>query len=248
MKIVCKVCHLKTSFFITLIVVAVIAIYSFAGKNAGWQAGLNGSYWSEGRSDTSYLIAISDNYFSYTAFNKAKKQFYFTWGGPLQSSGDGMMLPVEFNSLDSAAVGQVLRVQIQADQQGLLFFGHQYKRAQASPSALAGCWRIAGRMQDGKMTEMPLGPRRTLKLLTNNRFQWMAINIETGAFLGTGGGTYSFKDGKYTENIEFFSRDSTRVGQSLSFDAKVENGKWFHAGKSSKGDPISEVWVHLNED
>jgi hypothetical protein len=60
--------------------------------------------------------------------------------------------------------------------------------------------------------------------------------------MGTGGGTYTFKDGKYTENIEFFSRDSSRVGSSLAFDGKLENGDWHHSGLSSKGDPIYEVW------
>ncbi|MCH5689221.1 hypothetical protein LWM68_36260 [Niabella sp. W65] len=96
------------------------------------------------------------------------------------------------------------------------------------------------------MADIPLRPRRTLKLLTATRFQWAAINVETGEFSGTGGGTYTFKDGKYTEHIEFFSRDSSRVGMSLTFDGRLEGGNWIHSGKSSKGDPIYEVWGTLN--
>src|SRR5574343_326746 len=89
------------------------------------------------------------------------------------------------------------------------------------------------------------GPYTTdgYKLLTGTRFQWFAINIETGEFSGTGGGTYQFINGKYTENIEFFSRDSSRVGASLQFSAKIEEGKWHHSGLSSKGDPIYEIWT-----
>ena len=82
-----------------------------------------------------------------------------------------------------------------------------------------------------------------MKILSGTRFQWIAYNTETKEFLGTGGGTYTTEAGKYTENIEFFSRDSSRVGASLSFDFSLENGDWRHKGKSSKGDPIDEVWT-----
>ncbi|MGB4902866.1 MAG: hypothetical protein WBP00_18965, partial [Saprospiraceae bacterium] len=58
-----------------------------------------------------------------------------------------------------------------------------------------------------------------------------------------GGGTYTSADGKYTETIEFFSRDKSRVGSSLSFDAKVDGGTWDHSGKSSTGNPVLEIWT-----
>jgi hypothetical protein len=93
------------------------------------------------------------------------------------------------------------------------------------------------------MGEMQMGPRKTLKICSGGRFQWMAINPETKEFFGTGGGTYTLKDGKYTETLEFFSRDNSRVGASLGFDAKVEGNKWQHTGKSSKGDRVNEVWT-----
>ena len=90
------------------------------------------------------------------------------------------------------------------------------------------------------------GPRKTLKMLTGTRFQWFAINPETKQFSGTGGGTYSFENGKYTENIWSFSRDSSRVGAKLVFDGKLVDGKWHHSGLSSKGDKIYEVWGRAN--
>lgn len=65
------------------------------------------------------------------------------------------------------------------------------------------------------MVSMRPGARKTIKILSGTRFQWAAINSETGEFFGTGGGNYTFKDGKYTENIEYFSRDASRVGASL---------------------------------
>jgi hypothetical protein len=58
-----------------------------------------------------------------------------------------------------------------------------------------------------------------------------------------GGGTYTAKDGKYIENITFFSRDDSRVGASLDFNYEVIDGEWHHSGLSSKGDPIYEIWT-----
>ncbi len=112
-----------------------------------------------------------------------------------------------------------------------------------TPGKLSGAWLITGRMNDGKMSKMNPGARRTMKILSGTRFQWIAYNVDTKEFLGTGGGTYTTENGKYTENILFFSRDNNRVGASLQFDFTLEDGNWRHKGLSSKGDLIDEVWT-----
>jgi hypothetical protein len=117
-----------------------------------------------------------------------------------------------------------------------------WKRIDEGKGGLSGNWRITSRDQNGQMVAMTPGARKTIKLLSDTRFQWAAINTETGEFFGTGGGKYTFKDGKYTEMIEFFSRDSSRVGMSLTFDATLTGNEWLHSGKSSKGDPVKEIW------
>lgn len=96
---------------------------------------------------------------------------------------------------------------------------------------------------NGYEQAMQRGDRKTLKLLSGTRFQWMAINPVTKEFFGTGGGTYTFKEGKYTENIEFFSRDSSRVGASLTFDGSVNGNIWTHKGTNSRGEPLHEEWT-----
>jgi hypothetical protein len=111
------------------------------------------------------------------------------------------------------------------------------------PGLLSGAWLITGRMQNNELQKITPGARRTMKIMSGTRFQWIAYNVDTKEFFGTGGGTYLTENGKYTENIEFFSRDSSRVGMSLHFDFAIENGDWRHKGKSSKGDPIDEVWT-----
>jgi len=112
-----------------------------------------------------------------------------------------------------------------------------------TPGKLQGAWLMSGRIRDVKeQTRDTSGPRKTMKILSGTRFQWIAYNTDTKEFMGTGGGTYTTIDGTYTENIEFFSRDNSRVGASLSFQYEVKENEWHHRGLSSKGKPIYEIW------
>lgn len=112
---------------------------------------------------------------------------------------------------------------------------------------LNGTWVITGRKREGEIHSMTPGARRTIKILGGGRFQWIAFNSDTREFSGTGGGNYTAQNGKYTEYIEFFSRDDSRVGASLGFDYAVRNGDWHHSGLSSKGDPIYEIWSNYRK-
>ena len=210
---------------------------------------LNGA-WHSTEGSMEQALIIADGYCMLTKYDKINKKFLNSFGGPLTVTGDKISLKVEFNSDDKTQVGKTLQYEY-AISNNLLTSNiggakMEWQRTDDGKSDLAGNWRITQRKQGDKMGDMPLRARRTLKLLTGTRFQWAAINIETGEFSGTGGGTYTFANGKYTEHIEFFSRDSTRVGASLSFDGKIENGNWIHSGLSSKGDPIYEIWSRMN--
>jgi hypothetical protein len=207
-------------------------------------------YYQEGNRDE--ILSFVEGYFVHAVYDKAGKQFYYTWGGPYQLNDEKISITIEFHSKQKERIGEKVTIpwseinnQLVAAIDGT---GHTWKQLDKGMSDLAGAWRIAGRKQAGQPVSMPLGARRTLKILTGTRFQWAAINIQTGDFSGTGGGTYTFKDGKYTEYIEFFSRDSSRVGASLSFNGKIrDNGReWDHTGLSSKGDPVDETWKKLN--
>ena len=93
------------------------------------------------------------------------------------------------------------------------------------------------------MSVMQRGPRKTIKWLSGTRFQWAAFNPQTKQFFGTGGGTYTLQNGKYTEHIEFFSRNADRVGTQVTFDYEVKNGDWHHRGLSTAGNKIYEIWA-----
>ncbi|MEO0066126.1 MAG: hypothetical protein RI983_1452 [Bacteroidota bacterium] len=196
------------------------------------QQTIKGSYRSKEKADIIY--SLIDGYFVEIKFNLTTKAFEYTWGGPFTKEGNKLIVLTHFDSRNKSVVGKSREIPFNIKNLELIDKGE---------NALAGNWRMSGRKTSDQISENPLRARRTYKLLTGTRFQWFAINIETGEFSGTGGGTYQFINGKYTENIEFFSRDSSRVGTSLQFSAKIEEGKWHHSGLSSKGDPIYEIWT-----
>ncbi|WP_126247008.1 membrane or secreted protein [Chitinophaga rhizosphaerae] len=217
--------------------------YAQSGANGAW------IYQPDAPSDTSVVLLIEDGYFSVTHFTA--HSFVTTFGGATRADNGKLISTFEFSSGDKGMVGQPHEVAFrQAGDELTVTLPEgkvlRWKRApNAVPNSLTGTWRITGRMNEGKMSEMKPGPRKTFKMLTGGRFQWIAMNTETGEFFGTGGGTYSFENGQYTENIEFFSRDNNRVGKQVRFDAKVEDGKWHHSGKSTAGDPMYEIWSRI---
>lgn len=187
------------------------------------------------------VLLFEDGYFMQSVYQD--KQFIGTWGGTFDLKKDSIQFNIEFHTRESKKVGNALTVPFQIKSNSLVIDKNEMQKIDDGNGALAGNWRITGRKQNDKMGEIQRGPRKTLKLLTGTRFQWAAINTETKEFFGTGGGTYTFTNGKYTENIEFFSRDSSRVGASLSFEGEVKGDQWIHSGLSSKGDPIYEIWT-----
>jgi len=207
-------------------------------------------YYLEGNREET--ITFTDGYFVHAVFDKASKQFFYTWGGTYQLSTDRITINIQFHNKQKDKVGQTVTIPWSESNKQLVAAidgaEHSWRQIDNGTGPLAGVWRIAGRKQGTQPVSMALAPRRTLKILSGTRFQWVAINIETGDFSGTGGGAYTFDAGKYTERIEFFSRDSSRVGSALTFNGKVrDNGKaWDHSGLSSKGDPVDEMWKKLN--
>ena len=203
--------------------------------------------WHLQQGSTEQVLIFQDGYFSHSIFDIVNKKFISTYGGIYRTNGKALKLLIEFDtgskedigkekSLSHAVTDKQLQTDISGSQQ-------PWTRIDEGKDKLAGVWRITGRMVDGKVNQMQRGDRKTLKLLSGTRFQWMAINPATKEFFGTGGGTYTFTNGKYSEHIEFFPRDSTRVGASLTFDGSVKDGVWNHSGKSSKGDLLNELWT-----
>jgi len=201
--------------------------------------------WQSGPDENRSVMIVAGKYFSVAVYNLKDKTFTGTYGGTWYVGNDQFIEAHEFNTLKPEMIGveQKTGVKIQKDKLSFTRGAEFYRIDNGTPGALAGAWLITGRVTDKGMQKMTPGARRTMKILSGTRFQWIAYNVETKEFFGTGGGNYSTLNGKYTETIDVFSRDNNRVGTKLEFDFSLnESGDWRHSGKSSKGDPIDEVW------
>lgn len=187
------------------------------------------------------LWLFTDHYCSQI---KYKDDAYIsTFGGPYTYDGKSLTVHVEYNDGDPATVGTTETFQLTASSDGLQAEdGRQWSKQPTVKQELDGLWRITSRKQDDKMTTIERSDRKTIKILVDGYFQWIAINPAVKGFYGTGGGNYTFQNGKYNEQIIFFSRDNARVGANLSFDGSLQHSQWHHSGLSSKGDPIHEIW------
>jgi len=209
-------------------------------------AQLNGA-WQSSSGTESISMIVSGKYFAVSQYDLNGKKFVGTWGGKWTEEKNEFTMDYEFHTISPEKVGATESYSIQKKKNKItLKKGEQVweldRTDDGKPGALEGAWLITGRMVDGKATTNTPGVRRTMKILSGTRFQWIAYNVQTKEFFGTGGGTYTTVNGKYTEQLEFFSRDNSRVGNSLQFDFSIEEGRWRHRGLSSKGEPIDEYW------
>lgn len=228
-----------------LILAAVVFIGAMAFRKSPSAVPVTGAW--QLNAGVEQVLLFMDGYFTHTTYDKAAKRFVQTRGGTYTFHDGKLTVQYEFDSQNPATVGQSVQYTASIKNGQLVTnlngAAEGWKRLDDGGAPLAGLWKITARKQDGELqTIHQRGTRKTVKILTGTRFQWAAIDPGTRQFMGTGGGTYTFADGKYTEQIEFFSRDSSRVGSSLTFDGRLEKGDWHHSGLSSRGEPIYEVW------
>ncbi len=208
------------------------------------------TYTDENGNNIRLISIIADGYYAATSYNGDDGEFINTNGGMFEVKDGRMYLTFEFNFAEKEKVGTSENYAISLDGNELAVEGMEsnWKRLDSGePGDLYGAWLITGRQRDGEISRSTPGERKTMKILSGTRFQWIAYHTGNGGFFGTGGGTYTTEDGKYTENIEFFSRDKTRAGASLQFDYEIKDGEWHHSGFSSKGDPLYEIWTRRSD-
>lgn len=200
--------------------------------------------WQSGPEENRSIMIVAGKFFSVAVYNIKEKTYTGTYGGTWRMEKDQFIEVHEFNTMKPELIGTEHRSSVKLQKDKFTFKGGaEFSRLDnGTPGRLSGAWLITGRVTDKGMQKMTPGARKTMKILSGTRFQWIAYNSETKEFFGTGGGTYTTIDGKYTETIEVFSRDNSRVGAILEFDFSLEEGEWHHSGKSSKGDPINEIW------
>ena len=195
----------------------------------------------------------SDNYFMFGTYAK-EGAFVKAGGGKYNAQGTDYTEIPDFDTSDSTKVRKPQtysfslspkKDELSITKKGAGGEKETWKKVDNKSSALAGAWRFGARVNDKGVAGERRGaesPRQTMKILSGKYFQWAAFNYETGQFSGTGGGTYQLKDTQYSETIQFFSRDNDRVGMSLTFECKLDGTDWYHKGKGTTGNPVSEVW------
>lgn len=224
---------MKTLVFFTVILMSMTSF--------GQSVKLDGAYLSQSE-DTNTLWLFKNGYSSKIIYEDNK--YVSTQGGPYSFDGKLLSVTWEYNDASSESVGTKSGWQTSLQKNSLTIDGHHFAKQATKEQGLDGVWRITGRQNaEGTINTITRGDRKTIKILVDGYFQWIAINPATKGFYGTGGGTYDFVDGKYTENILFFSRDNSRVGAKLKFQGEIKDGAWHHSGLSSKGVSIYEIWT-----
>ena len=192
------------------------------------------------------VVIFSKSHQVLTTYETLTGEFIYSNGGTWKFNNNIMTEKVEFDTNDSTRVGSIISFDVKISDSTMSVVGSnmKFKRIDnGRPGKLNGAWLMSARFKEGtKQLRDTTNPRKTMKILSGTRFQWIAYNTESKKFMATGGGSYSTLNGEYVENIEFFSRDNSRIGVSLKFNFQLLDNKWEHKGFSSNGNPIHEIW------
>ena len=203
--------------------------------------------WGYGPAENRTVMINTDRVFSVATYDLPGKRFISSYGGTWRVEGRRIIKNIEWNSTDSQQVGKEITEDVEIT--GGKLVSKQTKQIwnrldDGKPGELMGAWIITGSFSDDKVSKRgnPFYPRRTMKVLFGKYFHWIAYNIATKSFMNAGGGTYTTANGKYAENIEFFTKTAESVGKTLVFDYSFVNGDWRHKGQKSTGGPMDECW------
>ena len=217
----------------------------------GQQASFLGAWGLEDAS-AKITVLLTEHIFSLNRYHIADKKFLGSEGGTWRKEGNDLVLTYEWSSTDTSKVGKEFKtsIRIANSELRLGLFTHVLKKLdEGKLGALRGEWIISGNYNNNVVSKRPspFYPRRTMKILTDNHFQWVAFNVKTKEFFGTGGGTYTTsEEGKYVETIEFFTKAASSIGKSVEFTYSFIDGDWRHKGQKSTGGPLDECWTPRN--
>jgi hypothetical protein len=203
--------------------------------------------WGYGEPQNKTVMIVTDNVFSVAKYDLPGKKLIHAYGGTWKIDGNKLIKKMEWNSKDSTQVGSETTedVQITNGKLAIKQTNENWNRLDnGTPGELKGAWVITGNYTDDKVRKRPspFYPRRTMKVLSGKHFHWIAYNVGTKTFTNAGGGTYTTVNGKYTENIEFFTKTAESVGKSLAFNYSFVDGDWRHRGEKSTGGAMDECW------
>lgn len=203
--------------------------------------------WGYGTPANRTVMITTGKIFSIATYDIPGKKFISSYGGAWRVENNKFIKKIEWHSKDSTQVGQEITEAVELKGDKLIFKNNNETWARlddGKPGELMGAWIITGNYRNDSVSKRsnPFYPRRTMKVLSGKYFHWIAYNVVTKSFQNAGGGTYTTANGKYTENIEFFTKTPESAGKSLVFDYSFVNGDWRHKGQKSTGGAMDECW------
>ena len=102
--------------------------------------------------------------------------------------------------------------------------------AQAVGQAPDGPFRVVEYQYGDKPASKGAGKQTVLKVFKDGYWIAAFFGDPKKPFNGSGGGTFEIKDGKYVEKLDFYSWDSTAVGDVYAFDYKLSADRYEQEG------------------
>ncbi len=234
----------KKNNFVTLIVILFIGSFMGIGQLT---PGIYVHTADKNGVKTFHQLKVKENYLIYTVFEKDPANFKKTLGGFYKTEQNQLMVDLEFNSNYATDSLKTWSPTYRMENNTLILNLETeiaFEPTSKISQDLDGAWLFATRGPDkGQDRRGEESSRKTLKFLKDGTFQWIAYDTDSFRFSGTGGGSYDAKNGVYTEQIEYFSRDNARVGATLKFDYDLKGKDWHHTGSNSKGEHMYEIWA-----
>jgi len=235
--------------FFLILIFASLFVTSFNVHVQGQSTNNIMGAWGKEENNVKTLVIFTDNIISVASYSLVDKKFNFSWGGTYSFKNKNLQLSYEWNSQDSLLVNTTADLSFVLKKNGHLSLGKllsDLKRLDEGVSGdLFGAWIISGNYSNDVVSRRanPFLPRRTMKIISGKYFQWVSYNVVTRKFFDAGGGTQSSVNGKYIENIEYFTKTAQSVGKSVEFSYSVLEGDWRHKGQKSTGGPLDECWT-----
>lgn len=130
----------------------------------------------------------------------------------------------------------------------ILFLLVPVQDARAQNCDLAGAWEVHAltfTAPDGTVEEVEISDPPGLKVLTDGYWVFVEQNApDDPAPTSGGGGRYTVTDSTYTETVLYHAARSY-VGETLTFDCRVEGNFWVQSGPLPDGTHLSEVYRRL---
>ena len=130
---------------------------------------------------------------------------------------------------------------------GLFAFNFTLKKKKS----LQGAWTmVEGKWvtEDQTLNSIGSSSMKHMKVFTENHFATLAQNIEAENSYNYNGGSYTFKDGIYSENLTM-SRSKQIIGTTLHYKVKIEGDRFYMDACDENGNVLEtgafEVWERI---